>query len=69
MVEGISKVVFSLSVRLLPMWGWVLASGVLGVLIAFYLLGNSTLSLVPDFPDARGFHDPMKCDNLSSSIT
>ena len=46
MVEGISKVVFSLSVRLLPMWGWVLASGVLGVLIAFYLLGNSTLSLV-----------------------
>ena len=38
--------VFSLSVRLLPMWGWVLASGVLGVLIAFYLLSNPTLSLV-----------------------
>ncbi len=46
MVEGISKVVFSLSVRLLPMWGWVLASGVLGILIAFYLLSSPTLGLV-----------------------
>lgn len=46
MVEGMSKVVFSLSVRLLPKWGWVLASGVLGILIALYLLSNPTLSLV-----------------------
>ena len=46
MVEGMSKVVFSLSVRPLPNWGWVLASGVLGVLIALYLLSNPPLTLV-----------------------
>ncbi len=46
MVEGMSKVVFSLTVRPLANWGWVLASGVLGVLIALYLLSNPTLSLV-----------------------
>ncbi len=46
MVEGMSKVVFSLTVRPLANWGWVLASGVLGVLIALYLLSNPSLSLV-----------------------
>ena len=46
MVEGMSKVVFSLTVRPLANWGWVLASGVLGVLIASYLLSNPPLSLV-----------------------
>ena len=46
MVEGVAKIVFSLTVRPLANWGWVLASGVLGVLIAFYMLGNPTLSVV-----------------------
>ena len=46
MVEGMSKIVFSLSVRPLRNWGWVLASGILGVLIALYLLSNPALSLV-----------------------
>jgi uncharacterized membrane protein HdeD (DUF308 family) len=46
MVEGMSKIVFSLSVRPLGNWGWVLASGILGVLIALYLLSNPALSLV-----------------------
>jgi len=46
MVEGMSKVVFSLTVRPLANWGWVLASGVLGVLISLYLLSNPSLSLV-----------------------
>ncbi len=46
MVEGVSKIVFSLTVRPLANWSWVLASGVLGVLIAFYLLGNPSLSVV-----------------------
>ena len=45
MVEGVSKIVFALSVRPLQNWGWVLASGVVGVLISAYLLGNSALSL------------------------
>ena len=45
MVEGVSKIVFALSVRPLPNWGWVLASGIVGVLISAYLLGNPALSL------------------------
>lgn len=45
MVEGVSKIVFALSVRPLQNWGWVLASGVVGVLISAYLLGNPALSL------------------------
>jgi uncharacterized membrane protein HdeD (DUF308 family) len=36
-VEGISKVIFSLTVRPFPNWGWVLASGIVGILLAFYL--------------------------------
>lgn len=46
MVEGMSKIVFSLTVRSLPNWGWVLASGILGVLLALYLLSNPQLSLI-----------------------
>ncbi len=46
MVEGVSKIVFSLTVRPFPNWGWLLASGLLGVLIAVYLLSNPSLSIV-----------------------
>ncbi|MDH3770905.1 MAG: HdeD family acid-resistance protein, partial [Nitrospirota bacterium] len=40
MVEGMSKIVFSLTIRPFPNWGWVLASGVIGVLLAFYLISS-----------------------------
>lgn len=40
MVEGISKVVFSLTIRPLPNWGWVLASGLIGIVLAIYLFSN-----------------------------
>lgn len=46
MVEGISKIIFSLSVRPLPNWGWVLVSGIIGVALAIYLVMNPVLSLV-----------------------
>jgi uncharacterized membrane protein HdeD (DUF308 family) len=32
-VEGISKVIFSLTIRPFPNWGWVLASGVVTILV------------------------------------
>ena len=37
MVEGFSKVVFSLTIRPFPNWGWVLASGIVGILASIYL--------------------------------
>lgn len=37
MVEGMAKVVFALTVRPLPNWGWVLGSGLLSVLLSVYL--------------------------------
>lgn len=46
LIEGISKTVFSLTIRPLPNWGWVLASGILGILIAFWLLANPGMSLL-----------------------
>lgn len=41
MVEGISKVIFALTIRPFPNWGWVLASGLVGILLAFYLWANT----------------------------
>ena len=46
MVEGISKVIFSLSIRPLPNWGWVLASGIVTILIAFYLWASLPVTAV-----------------------
>jgi uncharacterized membrane protein HdeD (DUF308 family) len=40
MVEGISKIMFSLAIRPFPMWAWLLASGVVGVLLSAILLMN-----------------------------
>lgn len=40
MVEGISKVVFALTIRPLANWFWVLASGVLAVVLAVILWGS-----------------------------
>lgn len=40
MVEGISKIAFALTVRPLANWFWVLASGLLGVVLAVILWGS-----------------------------
>jgi uncharacterized membrane protein HdeD (DUF308 family) len=44
MVEGISKIVLALTVRPLPNWGWVLASGLLGVALSFYLWADMPIT-------------------------
>ncbi len=38
MIEGISKVIFALTIRPFPQWGWVLASGIVGILLSLLLL-------------------------------
>jgi uncharacterized membrane protein HdeD (DUF308 family) len=37
MIEGISKVVFALTIKPFPHWGWVLASGLVGMLLSAIL--------------------------------
>ena len=37
MIEGNSKVVFALSIRPFPNWSWVLASGLVGILLVLIL--------------------------------
>jgi uncharacterized membrane protein HdeD (DUF308 family) len=37
MIEGISKVVFALTIRPFPNWGWVLGSGLVGILLSLIL--------------------------------
>ena len=37
MIEGISKVVFALTIKPFPNWGWVLASGLVGMLLSAIL--------------------------------
>ena len=45
MVEGIVKAIFALTIRPFPNWGWVLTSGLLGIVLSFYLWANlSTVS-------------------------
>lgn len=39
-VEGISKVIFALTIRPFPNWGWVLGSGVLGIALAFIVFAS-----------------------------
>jgi len=49
MVEGMSKVIFALSIRPLPNWAWVLASGIVGILLALLLwtrLSSPTVWLI-----------------------
>ena len=46
MVEGISKVIFALTIRPLPNWGWVLASGIIAILLAFYLWASIPVTAV-----------------------
>jgi uncharacterized membrane protein HdeD (DUF308 family) len=44
MVEGISKIIFALAIRPFPHWGWVLASGLVGIVLAVYLWANMPVS-------------------------
>src|SRR5262245_27829811 len=46
LVEGISKVIFALTIRPLPNWGWVLASGIVGIVLAFYLWASIPVTAV-----------------------
>ncbi len=46
MVEGISKVIFSLTIRPFPNWVWVLASGLIGILAAVYLWSSLPVTAV-----------------------
>ena len=46
MVEGISKIIFSLTIRPFPNWGWVFASGVIGILLALYLWANTPVTAI-----------------------
>ena len=46
MVEGISKIIFSLTIRPFPNWGWVFASGMVGILLAFYLWANTPVTAI-----------------------
>mgnify|MGYP000936658547 CR=1 FL=1 len=38
----LAKVIFALSIRPFPNWGWVLASGLISIALAAYLFGNLT---------------------------
>ena len=46
MIEGISKVVFALTIRPFPNWGWVLASGVVGILLSLILWASLPVTAV-----------------------
>jgi uncharacterized membrane protein HdeD (DUF308 family) len=46
MVEGFSKVIFALTIRPLANWGWVLASGVIGILLSLYLWASIPLTAI-----------------------
>jgi uncharacterized membrane protein HdeD (DUF308 family) len=44
LVEGMAKVVFALTVRPLPNWTWVLASGLVSVILSIYLWASMPLT-------------------------
>jgi uncharacterized membrane protein HdeD (DUF308 family) len=44
MVEGIAKVIFALTIKPFPNWGWVLGSGVVGIFLALILWASMPLS-------------------------
>lgn len=46
MIEGISKVVFALTIKPFPNWGWVLASGIVGVVLSALLWANLPVTAV-----------------------
>lgn len=46
MVEGISKVIFSLTIRPFQNWAWVLASGLIGIVVALFLWSRLPVTAV-----------------------
>jgi uncharacterized membrane protein HdeD (DUF308 family) len=46
MIEGISKVVFSLTIRPFPNWGGILGSGLVGILLSVILWANLPVTAV-----------------------
>jgi uncharacterized membrane protein HdeD (DUF308 family) len=46
MIEGVSKIVFALTIRPLSQWGWVLASGIVGVVLSVLLLAFLQLTAI-----------------------
>ena len=46
MIEGISKVVFALTIRPFPNWGWMLGSGMIGILLSVLLWANMPVTAV-----------------------
>lgn len=46
MVEGISKVIFALTIRPFPHWGWVLLSGIVGILLSLILWASIPVTAV-----------------------
>ena len=46
MIEGVSKIVFALTIRPMPQWGWVLASGIVGVVLSVLLLAFLQITAV-----------------------
>ena len=43
MIEGIVKVLFALTIRPFPSWGWVFFSGVIGIALSIYLWANLSI--------------------------
>jgi uncharacterized membrane protein HdeD (DUF308 family) len=46
LIGGLAKIVFSLTIRPLENWVWVLLSGIVGIAIGLWLLANPGMSLV-----------------------
>ena len=46
MVEGISKVIFALTIRPFPNWVWVLASGLIGISVAVFLWSSLPVTAI-----------------------
>ena len=46
MVEGIAKVILALTIRPLPYWSWLLLSGILAIVLAFYLWANLPVAAI-----------------------
>ena len=55
MVEGLSKVIFALTIRPFPNWGWVFASGLVGIVLGG-LFADATCRSAPNGCSAPARH-------------
>ena len=46
MIEGLSKVVFALTIRPFPNWGWMLGSGIMGIILSLVLWASLPVTAV-----------------------